>query len=262
MAKQDFYDISVYSLGGSSILPYLITGSLSLDNDTQDGKALQAMTSVENIVGRTGTVEVDLLSGNADTRISHIDVTAFSLGGTDYLAQLAGGSLSCTITHLETKPVGGLWKYPRFKGRTFSISTKIMVDSTVTKALEAAMLSGTLADSSLDFSITIGADDTALPMVIKSAKMGIERGGLQEWDLTLAPQGEPTDPAGTTSLLQKAFNAPKATVAMVFTTHATEGMAYTANLLLRSFNFSWDRDTLISTKFTYATYGALAGVAN
>jgi len=262
MARVDVYDVSVFTLGGGDVTDFLPSAQLTVKNALQNGKSISSDTDIDQIVGRSADLSIDLFSEAAGARIGNLDISAFTYGGVNYLAVLAGGSFQMTARHKETKGVAQLWNKPRYVGRTFSGMCKIMVDTATGVALETALLSSDITDSLLAFSITIGTITLTIETVIESMKMAFENEGLQEWEVSWKGVAATTSPAGTSSLLAKALNAPGTPVALSLTNHATEGMAYTGNFLVSSLGFSFDREQLIQNKFAYVSDGALAGVAN
>jgi hypothetical protein len=73
----------------------------------------------------------------------------------------------------------------------------------------------------------------------------------------------PTNPTGTSSLLEKAVNQPGTALAFAFTTHATEGVALTGNMVWAGFDFSIPQEGgVVKTNYSWESQGKITPVQN
>ena len=81
--------------------------------------------------------------------------------------------------------------------------------------------------------------------------------GKPTFDTTAFPVG----PTGTSTRLEKVLNTTSA-IAMAFTSHSTEGTAYTGNVLTLSYSVGIGQQGVLVEEHTWASQGAITQAPN
>jgi hypothetical protein len=94
----------------------------------------------------------------------------------------------------------------------------------------------------------------------------LSAGATQRYKITLNSRwatgaNNPTAPTGTTSLLEKAFNAPGTALAIVATSRATNGISYSGNFVIESARVAINQADAIMTQYRFRSSGAVTATA-
>jgi hypothetical protein len=264
--KKGTGDMSVYSIGGSSLLAVLKNVKYDLKFDTQDGDTVLQQGEVTQVGRRGGTINAGLYSTISDgLRVSAINASAFSIGGTDYLALLKRLRFSGENLLEDTEGAAGLWRYMQYKGKKkYSAETDLWLASAASMALAAASHNADRTVVDLALSVTLNGVAITLPMKGHEFVHTLDNGEFQEYAVSLSGKQSdtlatayPAAPTGTTSLLEKAFNAPQTGLAFVLTSQAANGETYTGTCMIKTFDFEVAGAQVVMNNYTFETQGAV-----
>jgi len=264
-------DISIYTVDGIALAPLGTNFTFSLTDDVQDAGLISRLGKNSQPVKTSGELAIDLNSViTGSQRTSHINVTAFTIGGTSYLDELSSFSLSGSYDQVMQSGIGEKWTRPQVVAKDYQI-TVVLTLSTGDALILAAMMDGAnFADSDQTVSITVNSVVITIPMNIFSYSLAAARYDLQK--LTLQFNGAdpgagdyPTAPTSTSTIFQKALNAPTAEMAFSFQNALaanTGGINVSGTCVFKSFSFEVSDGNLVAENYTFATYGTVTVVAS
>jgi hypothetical protein len=258
-------DMTVLSIGGVSQLPFFRSAKLLLDSDRVEGKSIVMSGGSKQQVKKFGVLTLDLMSTvSGSTRVANLDLTELLLGGLDLTDDLRSMSFNGTLTHAEGSGAGDAWKFPNFVGKEFTSQLSVAIPATSPKDLHAYITGATsAAEAALDF--TLNSVNIEVPMLVTTVGLPYEENGIQMADISLEDRAVygavyPTVPTGTTSLLEKFFNAPQTGLTFAMTTKTgAAGHVYGGTFLPKSFSFRIEDAALVVTSFELASQGAVTG---
>ncbi len=272
MATQDIHtakDMATFGLdlaGGTSYTSYLGTLRMfkaDLSGQMVDAKTLTQMYGQSQEVGAMATYDFQLMSVvSGSTKVSNLDISAFTIGGNSYLPVLK--SYDATITWEHTGKVGTQrWHYAALKNKTLMINCKVSIPATsaaFSKTLQVAMGSSTVADRQLAVTITInGISVTTAMLLTKVTQSGIDINGEQVLDISLENRALdattfPGAPTGTTTILEKVANSTSAW-GLHALTKTTDGADYVGLVLPKSYKLSAPQSGLVVEDFSVVGIG-------
>lgn len=280
ITRVDSGDLSVFTWGSgpTSLVALVQDVSFELPADVVEGRGITYKGENPQAVKQGGTIRTTLMSSvDSCTRVANVDVTAFTLDAVNYAAFLRGGSLNLSFNHDQGGGVGDYWKYPcvvwpvSYTGEV----TLNLPDSGTANALQDTMgdlfnatAATAIANRQATMSITINGVTITLVCLITNARWSAEGGKLQT--VTFSLQGKqctsatdhPTAPTGTTSLLEKAMNAPKTPLAFVLTPKATNSTSLAGEMVFSSYGFDFNDAQLIAERYEFLTHGAVTATGN
>jgi hypothetical protein len=280
ITRVDSADLSVFTWGSgpTSLVALLQDVSFELPADVVEGRGITYKGENPQAVKQGGIIRTTLMSSvDSCTRVANVDVTAFTLDGVNYAAYLRGGSCNVSYNHDEGAGVGDYWKSPIVvwpMSAGFEVTLNLP-DSGTANALQDTMgdlLNATaataIANRQAIISITINAVAITYVCLIENARWSAEGGKLQTVTFTLkakhcaAATDHPTAPTGTTSLLEKALNAPKTALAFVLTPKATNSTSFAGEMVFSSYGFDFNDSQLIAERYEFLTHGAVTATGN
>lgn len=253
-------DLSVFTIDTNSQLLYLKEASVEFDNELAEISPITQLHGSEQVVRQGGTVRAKLMStDSAPQKITNLYATVFSVGGTDYIADLDTADLSIEWEHEEACGAADRWKYPVCVAKKITLNGKLKVASAAANAIPG-LFDATITGLNVTVTMTINGVAITMPMVLKTVTQTIPESGIQTLDVVLhgrAPDSGtyPTAPTGTTTLLEQALNAT-AVNALVATTRSSNGESYSGNGLIKSYRLSVPNPGLIIADIEWATQGA------
>jgi len=264
-------NISLYTVAGIALASTGTNFTLAIENASQDAGLITRPGKNNQPVKKSGTLTVErngVVTGA--TRVSHINVSAFTIGGTSYLDVLSSYSLSGSFDQVMQSGVGEAWEKPQVVAKDYAVSVTLDVSTGDALAL-AQIFDGTdFADNDQAVSITIDSVPITIPLNAMSYSLGIARYDKQK--ITLEFMGAdpgagdyPTAPTGTTSLLEKALNAPFTEVAFSIQNAIsgdTGGIAASGNCVWSAFSISVEDGALVGESYTWKTYGTVTVAAS
>lgn len=254
-------DVSVFSIGGNSLLGYFENAELTINSQDRDGSVVTRRGRSPVPTKRNASLSVPLFSGTAGDFVSHLDVSAFTLGGVDLSDYLRGGSLNITNGFAESSAVGDLWQVPQWVSKDITATVEIDLPDAANHAV-TALMDNAVSDLDIALSITINSVMITVPMLISTFTWSTSSTELQRVTLNLKGQDPltgdyPTAPTGTTSLLEKALNAAGTALAVSVTEKSANGYNYAFNSVIESASFSWNDGELIPINYTLLSTGAV-----
>ncbi len=273
---QGFGDLQAFSIGGNSLLTVIKNVQYKWTLDKADTSTISRTGRRRQTVNKGGTITtgaMSTLASDSGMVASSLSISAFTLDGVSYLAYLRGGSVRGSF---ETRMVQGAAdapKWPQNFGKDYEWSIDLLIPAAadVQTANAAINLGPRLHDTDvLDqdltrvvLSITIDGVATTMECEIDEFDHIINEKQEQEIKLRLTGNDPgtgnyPTAPTGSTSLLEKAFNASDTALAFVLTTStAADGETYSGNAIITDFGFSFNGGEIIIIDYTFSTRGAV-----
>lgn len=274
-------DLAVFTLDGSSQLALIKGVTYNLNLSKGDTTTIARAGHRRQTVKKSSTIKTGVmsaLSGDATLVATNLAVSAFALGGVSYLAYLRG----CTIngTTPEKREVGGLanaFKWPQAFGKDYSIDVTLVIPAAADSQTSnfAVNMGANLHDTDLTdqdltrLAFTITIDNVTIAMTCEVDDYTHEINGQQEQVITLKLSGNdpgtgayPTTPTGTTSILEKAFNAYNTAVAVVLTSGAAaSGETYSGNFMIPSFSIGIQDESVIMIDLDFESKGTITAAA-
>lgn len=272
-------DLSVFTWDANSLLAILPDVSYEIDIDYGDTSVVGRPGDRQQAVKRGAVIQASIystLASDSGLVASNLAISAFTIGGTSYLAHVRGGSFKGSFKVRETSGVGDVFKWPQIFGKGYTAEVNLTVPLTgspnIIRNISSALHDTDLLDQDLvrvAFSITIDGTPITVPMTIKSMKVNWQN--QQEVNVTLSLEGNdpstgdyPTAPTGTSTLLENAFNQYNTSIAMVLTTSAVvgDGTSFAFNAIITNFGFSFNDAEIIKTDYTFSSRGNVTPTNN
>lgn len=252
--KATIHDVTLWTVGGTALLGTFTGGTITVEGMEEDGATATSKAAVAETVKKTATVDFEVIDNvGGSRRLNNLDVSAFTVGGTAYVASLVSGSIN--IGYVQDGDVSGeadLWTYAQnIRLGDVTIEGTLKIEGSGTPNLPILAASATLADTVVDVTVTINSVSVTMPMRISRVSHVIQRDAVQEMQVTLKIRDDgdtniPNAPTGTTSLMEKAFNAYKTALACTLTTDAaSQGLTYSGNFIFNSFNVQFENAAII-----------------
>lgn len=263
--KATIHDMTAFTLGGS-FLSTFTGGTITIEGQEDEGATATSKSGVPETVKKSATIDCVIIDNvGGARRLTNLEVSAFTVGGTAYVASLVSGTIN--IGYVQDSDVSGeadLWSYAQnIRLGDVSIDATLKVEGGGAPTLSVLAASSTLADTVVDVTVTINAISVTMPMRISRVSHSIQRDGVQEMQVTLKLRDDgdtniPNAPTGTTSLMEKAFNAYKTALACVVTTDAVgQGITYSGNFIFNSFSVQFENSAIIKYNMQFINQGTV-----
>lgn len=261
--------LNTFSIAGGSQLEFLQNATLSITDVHEEGAPASRFGGNAQGVKRRGRLTVNLFSDSStDIRVSHLGLSAATLGAVNLLSPniLSRVGLQIQFEHKMNAGAGQLWEAPLVVDGRFNASLDLAMESGTVPQILVDMFSATYGDLNKVLDFTVSGTQVTVPFRMGEAEIPVEKDGLMRYALQLADRsaraGVTLAPAGTTTLLQKAFNAPKTAVAFAFTPAAADNIAISGNMVFESFDLTIEDGKLVPSAITFLTTGTVSGVDN
>lgn len=270
ITRQDVGDLNTWSLAGGSVIGTTKNVNVALENDVDEGRGIAYVGKSPNTVKQSYKITTGQMSAiSSATRVANLDISAFTVDGTDYLTHLRGGNISISYEQDEAGGVANLWKSPL--NTVLGISGSITLNlpnSTTANALRTILkaINDSATARNVPVSITINAIAVTLDMHIMSYEWNGDPGKLQT--VTFQVEGKDdgsgivTAPAGTTTLLEKALNAFKTPIAFAFTPKAANSLALSGECIFTGASFTFNDAQIITTEYSLESHGTVTATQN
>lgn len=268
MATQGYAGaLSVLSIGGASQLEFFKTANYSFDEATEDGAPGSRFGGNTQGLKKSGRITVALMSdtSTADTRVSHLDLSAAAFGSSP--ASLLSPNILTTLkvgvkmTHKPNPGAGELWAFPVVVDGHIDGSLKLGMGALAPEILKD-FFSATYATQNKVLTFTMNSINFSFPFRQVGADVPVAKDGLMEYTMSLmdrsARSGVTVLPSGTTSLIEKALNAPKTALAFAFTPAASNSVALSGNMVFESFDMQIDNGALVMANYSFLTQGTVS----
>jgi hypothetical protein len=258
-------------LAGVAIVGPGTNYTFELTNEKQDAGLTSRLGKHSQPTKCNGKLMVDLSSiSSGSTRVSHVNVTAFTIGGTSYLDVLKDLTLSCTYDKVMQAGVGEKYGKPQVVAKDFQIAVNLDVDTGDAKTFFDMIAGADFSNVDQAVSFTLNSVVVTIPMNLNEGTLTAQRYSLQS--LALAFDGAdpgagnyPTAPTGTTTILEKALNAATTEMAFSFQNALaanTGGIAASGTCVFDSVSIKIADGQLVEEQYGFATYGAVTIAAS
>lgn len=264
-ARQIAVDISAFTAGGVDLITLATEATVTKNIMDDAGQAINRLNESPQGVKMNWMLSATALSTKSGAiRVTNLDLSAASILGTDVLAAVESINFDRSLVLSEGSGCGDGWQYPNVTGGGFSGSARIKIPTS-----GVPLMAGIDAVTDADgvFTFTLNGVSVTLPVLITSIQHSMRVGDVQVLEVTFKGQDPltgtyPTAPTGTTTLMEKIFNAPRTALAVVLTTKAADGVAYTGNVVPQSYSVAIADGQVVRESFTFQGVGALADVAS
>jgi hypothetical protein len=264
-------NIGVVTAGGIDLAASGNTFSFEITNDKVDAGLIARLGKHNQPIKTSGKLTVDLASVvSGSTRVSHMNVTAFTIGGVSYLNVLRSFSLSGSFEHRMQAGTGEKYTKPQVTAKDYQVAINLDIESTDSYTLMNFLGGADFTANAKTVSITINSVVITIPLNLNQGTINAQRYELQELALSFdgADPGAgnyPTAPTGTTTILEKALNAPTTEIAFVFQnalTGVNTGVRGSGNAVFESFSIKTQDAQLVEENYSFATYGTITIAAS
>jgi hypothetical protein len=263
----DTGDISVVTFGGVALLGLFDDVTYSVDETQVDGSALSRFGKCAQGTKLSGNFDCKVMdSKTSPTRVSHLDLTVFSLGGTDYLAVVRSISLKESFEGKQKAGLGSLFKRPQNIRKDFSAEIELDCADGTASAIMALMHSATASDRNVALSFTLNSIATTIPMRIQKVSHKGSRNDLQTLAISLmgrdpGASAYPTAPTGTTSLYEKFLNDFRTELSFTYTSKTSSGFSVTGNCIPASLAVEIQDEALLYYSYSFDSVGTVTNSA-
>jgi hypothetical protein len=263
-ARIIYGDMTVFSAGGTSLLDSCDGVTLKVLNASSEGKPVSRIGKSPQLVKKSFEISTAAMSNvTGVNRVTNLNLSALTVGATDYLAHVDGISINGSFDQQEGSARGDLWSKPEVVAKDYSGNLTLLIPTAGLVALQTLAVSNTVADAYSTLSFTINGVATTLPIMFGSYTHIATMDDLQKIEIEysgrdLLTGAYPTAPTGTSSLLTKAFNDPRNELTFAFTpaaVNATQG-AWSGNMTWSSFSYSVNSDDVVKTEYVWKGFGA------
>lgn len=260
MARSTYLAATILSIGGIDLWADDVSTRIRYDSERAEGKSIKRLKRSPNIVKRSWNFSVELLSQNTlPARVTNLDFTALSILGTSFVADCTAFSMSGDMATQNGDAVGDEWRAPQVIEAGYTGSATLLVPTTAVPLMPTLDGAKTTWAGSLTF--TLNGETITYPILVTSIEQSVASGQLQE--VTVQFEGQdpqtgnyPSAPTTTTTLLQKALNAPDTALAVEFETQAANGANYTGTVVFTGFSFGVENGGVVRNTYDFAGQGA------
>lgn len=264
-------DIGLFTTGGIALASAGTQFSFELANEKQDAGLVSRLGKNSQPVKTAGKLSVSLNSVvSGSDRVSHSNVTAFTIGGVSYLNVLKSYALSGSYEHRMQAGVGEKYVKPQVVAKDYQIAIALDIENTDSYTLMALMGGSDFSNVDQAVSITINSVAITIASNLNQGTVKAQRYELQELGLNFdgADPGSsayPAAPTGTSTILEKALNSVTSELAFSFQNALsgnTYGMNASGNAVFESFSIEVQDGQLINETYNFATYGSVTIAAS
>lgn len=251
MARRTGLNMTAYSLGGTSYLGDFENVEVTEDLTTVDGRGAAERFGKICTVLKSGMISTGLMRTGTACRVTALDVSAFTLGGTTVKPDWKSFSIRYNNTLLDAQGGSDVDRYDQAESTDYSGSLTLMVETTGVNPM--AIAKGPLSGTNLVLSVTIASGVVTIPIVLTQVVHSITKGQLQEYRVTFGRGGTPTAVTGL-SLFALGFTG-SGVAAFVITSGAEP---YTGDALIETGELSVEKGGLERQQYTLRVQGAFA----
>jgi hypothetical protein len=264
-------NVGIVTTGGIDLAAAGNSFTFEMTNEKADAGLISRLGKNSQPLKTSGKLSVDLASvTSGSTRVSHMNVTAFTIGGTSYLSVLKSFSLSGSFEHRMQSGTGEKYTKPQVTAKDYQITVNLDVDTTKSYTLMNMLAGSDFTGTAKTISVTINSVTITIPMTFNQGTLTAQRYELQELALSFdgADPGTgnyPSAPTGTTSILEKALNAPTTALAFVFQNASsgdTGGFNASGNAVFESFSLKTQDAQIVEENYSFATQGTITMAAS
>lgn len=263
-ARATQLDVSVLTVNSVDYTNLVNTVTLTKNVATAEGQAItrkynnpQAVKNSWNLSFTARNTKV------APARVTNLDLTAHSIGGTAHVANTESLTINVNAVHAMGDACEDGHAFPVYTGSTIDGSAVLKVPTGSVPLMAALDSPG---DADLAFTFTLNGVTVTFPIIVTSVAHNASVGQVQTVNVSFVGQDpltgdHPSAPTGTTTILEKVLNAPQTALAIAFTSKASGGVAYTGNALIQSYSVNISNSAVVEESMTWAGVGALTDAA-
>ncbi len=219
-------------------------------------------------LSKRATINASLMQTvSAPTKVYNGDVTAFSIDGTDEIANVESAQFNIEWLHDEGRGVGDAWAFPALVKKNLRLSGTLLAPASSSELfMDTAW--GAISGIDVVVSFTINGVTITWPSLISNVSHQINDGAIQRYNFEAIARDPdtgnmPTAPTGSSaSLLEEALNGTAAHALIVTNKAATNGISYAGNGLLRNYNLQIPHEGLVTEDVEWASQGAWTATPN
>ena len=267
MSTRKYYgDLTTYTVGGTSLIDSMSDSVLTVNAGHDEGKGMARVHESPQLVVKGFSLEATTMSNVSGVgRVTNLNLTAFTVGGTAYLATVDSVSLNGTMAHAEGKGAGDFWEFPNVVSAGFSGKARLKVPAADLNALDALAADQTVAGNYVAISATLNGVVLTIPVALTMFTRETPIDDIQYFSIDFVGRDPltgtyPTAPTGTTSLLEKAIVQPRTALAFSFKPSSDAG-TYSGNLVWSGWDFSVNNTGVVRTKYSFKGAGQLVYTA-
>lgn len=260
---QTRHDIGTLTIGGGSFLAIAEDVQWASEGEFDDFQSIDRWRQASQRMKKSATMTVPtrpIKTGN--TRLSHFDLSAITLASLDILPELVSATLRVG-NPVNTVPNIGEYarRYQADPGGTISADLNLEVADSASNALALLLLleSDDPADTEAILSLTLNAAAFTLPGHIRSGNHNAP--GRQTVSIAFEgadPGGAtayPTAPVGTTTMFERALNAPRTPLAFTYVSKLVDGLSRTGNCLIESAEMTIEDARMTRESYSFRVTG-------
>jgi len=258
--------LQTFSVAGGSQLEFVRDAEITVNDAQVEGAPASRFGGNTQGVKRAATISGTLMTDSStDIRVSHLNVSAATLGAVNLLSPNVLNSLTLGInmTHQMKAGVGQLWQTPVVSDGSFDTSLTLDFDGTAVPQLLVDMFSATYANLNKTLDFTVNGVQIQIPFRMREASIPVGKGEKQIYTLGLADRsarsGVTVLPSGTTSLLEKALNQPKTAIAFAFQGASTFNISMSGNMVWSRYQLQIQDSGLVLASASWLSYGTVTG---
>jgi hypothetical protein len=262
--KATLNDVSVFTLGGTALIATFRGGEVTFTNMDDEGHTATMKANSPQLVKKSVDLKFSLVDNvSGISRVTNLNVSALTIGGTAYVAELESGTMTIGYVSQEVDGVGDMFTYTQnIRLGDVTLSANLYCPAAAVPAIVGLGASATASDAVLDVTLTINGVSFTMPMFISSVGHSVERDGPQMIPVTLKLRDDgdaniPNAPTGTTTMLEKAFNAFKTALTLAFTTKASGGITYAGAFVFSGVTVTFANKAVVGIDFEMANQGAV-----
>lgn len=272
ITRQLSTELGTFTVASIAMKADITDVEMGLQAQEDDGRGIAWDGESPNAVKQVATFRTTAMSNySSPTRVANVDISAFTLGGTNYLAYLRGGSFRGSWQMSDE--LGGVTDYWISKvpviqqfGATVELSIPNGTTANAVRSIIGGMMDPTIATAisgrNVALSITINGVAITLPMFIQNGVIRLGGPNTQKVILTLSGRSDgsstyPVAPTGTTSLLEKTINSYATPQSFTFTPKATNSSVFTGEIVPTSFGFDFNDAAIIKTSYEWQSHGVV-----
>jgi hypothetical protein len=258
--------LQTFSIAGGSQLEFVRDAEISIPETQAEGAPASRFGGNTQGLKRGAMISGTLMSDSStDIRVSHLNVSAGTLGAVNLLSPniLNSLTLGINMTHQPKAGVGQLWQTLVVADGLFDASLTLDFDGTAAPALLVDMFSGTYANLNKVLDFTVGGVQIQIPFRMREASIPVGKGEKQTYTLGLsdrsARSGVTVLPSGTSSLLEKAINQPKSSIAFAFQGAGASNISISGNMVWQRYQLQIQDSGLVLATASWLSFGTVTG---
>ncbi len=198
-ARKRALNVSAFTLDGTNYLGAFEVLEFPIESVLEEGRGGAEAYDVNYEVKRRSKHRFTILQDGSSSRSTNLSVSAYTVGGTDLLADLKGGSVTVTNRVQDGSGLATRDEFPNAVGASMTISTKHLVPYADTEiAMLTDALSGDPDDRQVTIVLTLDTVAISAPMRLQSLTVAARKEEFLTYDAEFVSAGTPTSPTGST----------------------------------------------------------------